>query len=244
MGRSFTGIFAGKHVHYGNMVSHSERKTRRTWKPNVHRKGFYSEVLGRELDIKVTTAAIRTFDKYGGMDRYLLRSPLHRLDYGLTRSLRLTMELRLLANPRLAHDLHLEDVLERMARPREVKRIGREIQDRQEWARETGHLGHGILKTPLPTGIVPKLEPISDQVQQKRWDRLKAQRNARDLDRMSVKAKGASEALRKKTVQGIFAPKNKARAAPLAAAWRARPKRASYKNPFTRPTKAPVAVQG
>jgi large subunit ribosomal protein L28 len=75
-------------------------RTRRSWKPNTHRKRIFSEVLGRELKLVVASAAMRNFDKYGSMDRYLLRSPLHRLDLGITRELRTDMELKLLDSER------------------------------------------------------------------------------------------------------------------------------------------------
>ena len=35
MHRANRGLYAGKEIQFGNNVSHSERKTRRTWKPNV-----------------------------------------------------------------------------------------------------------------------------------------------------------------------------------------------------------------
>jgi ribosomal protein L28 len=46
-----------------------QNKTTRSWKPNVHRKRFYSEILDKKLRINVTTTALRTMDKYGGIDK-------------------------------------------------------------------------------------------------------------------------------------------------------------------------------
>ena len=41
-------------------------RTRRRWLPNVQGKRIYSEILGRLVDIKVTTHALRCIDKAGG----------------------------------------------------------------------------------------------------------------------------------------------------------------------------------
>ena len=58
---------------YGNNVPFSYEKTRRTWLPNIQSKRLYSETLG-EVKLKVTTKALKTIDKYGGLDAYLLGS--------------------------------------------------------------------------------------------------------------------------------------------------------------------------
>lgn len=108
---------------------------------NVHKKSILSEVLGKELPLNVSLAAYRTFDKYGGLDRYLLRSPLHKLDYGLSRDLRSSMEITLLNSPATAKRLGLDDVLKRIQAPEETTRL-RAIEMRrweaEEQAREEG----------------------------------------------------------------------------------------------------------
>ena len=98
-------------------------RTRRTWQPNVHKKNILSEVLSKELPLDVSMAALRTFDKCGGFDRYLLRTAIHKLDYGLTRDLRDTMEITLLNSPATAKRLGLEDVLARVQQPAETARL-------------------------------------------------------------------------------------------------------------------------
>ena len=50
-GRAKRGLFAGKHIKFGNRVAESKAKTRRTWKPNVIQKKFYSDILERELKV-------------------------------------------------------------------------------------------------------------------------------------------------------------------------------------------------
>jgi large subunit ribosomal protein L28 len=51
------------------------KKTRRRWNPNVQYKKLYSEVLDEMIKFHVTASALRSIDKYGGLDNYLLKSP-------------------------------------------------------------------------------------------------------------------------------------------------------------------------
>jgi len=50
----------------------NEIKTRRYWRPNVLRKRLWSESLQTYLKIRVTARVLRTIDKCGGLDEYLL----------------------------------------------------------------------------------------------------------------------------------------------------------------------------
>ena len=47
-------------------------RTRRIWLPNVQQKSFFSQLLDKTLNIRVTTGALRCIDKAGGLDNYLL----------------------------------------------------------------------------------------------------------------------------------------------------------------------------
>lgn len=75
------------------MRSKSEIKTRRTWKPNVQVKNYYSDILERNLRLRVTTSAIRTIDKYGGQDEYILRVNKAYLGYENSIGIRLREEM-------------------------------------------------------------------------------------------------------------------------------------------------------
>ena len=55
----------GKKVMRGNNVSHSHRKTKRTFMPNLHVKKFYLEEEDRWVTLKVSAAAIRSISKNG-----------------------------------------------------------------------------------------------------------------------------------------------------------------------------------
>lgn len=75
-----TGLYHGKTIIFGNRNTFSEKKSRRTWKPNVHHVRLYSEILDKRLRIKVTTSALRCIDKAGGLDNYLLKTKEKKID--------------------------------------------------------------------------------------------------------------------------------------------------------------------
>ncbi len=72
--RSRRGLYDGKDVRSGNNVSFSMKATKRTFKPNVFVKRLYSEILDELIRFRVTASALRTMDKLGGLDKYLLKS--------------------------------------------------------------------------------------------------------------------------------------------------------------------------
>ncbi|KAG7095943.1 hypothetical protein E1B28_006627 [Marasmius oreades] len=72
--RAQLGLFQGKSKRYGNNVPFSKHKTRRTWLPNVQRKRLPSEALGKDIRVKLTTRALKTIKKHGGIDNYLLQT--------------------------------------------------------------------------------------------------------------------------------------------------------------------------
>jgi len=74
-GKARRGVFAGKHIKFGNRVSEDGgNKTRRRWLPNAQKKRVYSETLGEMIPMRVTTHALRCMDKAGGLDEYLLKT--------------------------------------------------------------------------------------------------------------------------------------------------------------------------
>lgn len=58
----------------GNKVSHSNRKTRRRFLPNLRSISFKSEVLGVDVALDVTASTLRTVNKYGNIDNFLVNS--------------------------------------------------------------------------------------------------------------------------------------------------------------------------
>jgi large subunit ribosomal protein L28 len=55
----------GKSVMVGNNVSHSNRKTKRRFLPNLVVKRFYLPEEDRYITLKVSTSALRTVNKKG-----------------------------------------------------------------------------------------------------------------------------------------------------------------------------------
>jgi large subunit ribosomal protein L28 len=62
----------GKGVQYGHKVSHSNRKAQKRFKPNMQKVGLYSDALGQYINLSITPNALRSVDKNGGLDTYLL----------------------------------------------------------------------------------------------------------------------------------------------------------------------------
>ena len=78
--QSNKGLYGGARIRFGNRVSErNEVKTRRKWRPNVHQKRLWSESLGAFVRTRVTTRVLRTVDKVGGLDEYLLGGKSARL---------------------------------------------------------------------------------------------------------------------------------------------------------------------
>ena len=55
----------GKKPMKGNLVSHANNKTKRTFLPNLHYRRFWVESENRWINLRLTNAALRTIDKNG-----------------------------------------------------------------------------------------------------------------------------------------------------------------------------------
>jgi len=66
---------------YGNNVSHSNRKTRRRFVPNIQVASLLSDALGRKVTLRLTVATLRTVDHNGGLDAFLLSTSSNKLTY-------------------------------------------------------------------------------------------------------------------------------------------------------------------
>ncbi|WP_026148033.1 50S ribosomal protein L28 [Robiginitomaculum antarcticum] len=56
----------------GNNVSHSKRRTRRRFEPNLCNVTLASEALGQRYRLRVTAATLRTVEFKGGLDGFLI----------------------------------------------------------------------------------------------------------------------------------------------------------------------------
>ena len=63
----------------GHNVSHSNNKTKRRFIPNLKKVIFKSEILKKNIKLNVTSAAVRTVDFKGGLDKFLKTAKKHRL---------------------------------------------------------------------------------------------------------------------------------------------------------------------
>ena len=71
--------FTGKGVQAGNNVSHANNRTRRRFLPNMQKATLLSDALGQTIQLRLTTQAIRTIEKRGGIDAYLMSTSSDKL---------------------------------------------------------------------------------------------------------------------------------------------------------------------
>lgn len=64
----------GKAVLSGHKVSHSNRKTKRKFLPNLANVTLLSDALGRGIKLRVSTNALRTVEHRGGLDAFLMKA--------------------------------------------------------------------------------------------------------------------------------------------------------------------------
>lgn len=55
----------GRSPGFGNSVSHSHRRTRRRWNPNIQSKTYYLPSEGRRITLRVSTKGIKIIDRDG-----------------------------------------------------------------------------------------------------------------------------------------------------------------------------------
>jgi large subunit ribosomal protein L28 len=64
----------GKGVLVGHHVSHANNKTKRVYRPNLQTVSLASEALGQDVRLKISMNALRSVDRSGGLDVFLLKS--------------------------------------------------------------------------------------------------------------------------------------------------------------------------
>jgi large subunit ribosomal protein L28 len=64
----------GKGLLVGHNVSHANNKTKRVFRPNLQIISLASEALGQTYKLKISMSALRTVDRTGGLDPYLLKT--------------------------------------------------------------------------------------------------------------------------------------------------------------------------
>ncbi len=81
---------SGKTFITGNNVSHAKNRTKRRFMPNLQNISFISEKLGISIQFKVAASTIRTVEKKGGLDDYLINTSNSKLP---TRALKLKKQI-------------------------------------------------------------------------------------------------------------------------------------------------------
>jgi large subunit ribosomal protein L28 len=64
----------GKTAQTGHKVSHSNRKTKRRFLPNLCNVTMISDALGRSVRLRVSANALKSVDHRGGLDAFLLKA--------------------------------------------------------------------------------------------------------------------------------------------------------------------------
>tara|TARA_Y100001970_G_C13450716_1_gene470248 strand:+ start:190 stop:492 length:303 start_codon:yes stop_codon:yes gene_type:complete len=63
----------GKKAMTGNNVSHANNRTKRKFIPNLQNVKLYSQSLEKYLNLKITVRTMKSVEKNGGIDSYLLK---------------------------------------------------------------------------------------------------------------------------------------------------------------------------
>jgi len=64
----------GKMALTGHKVSHSNRKSKRRFLPNLCNITLMSDALGRSIRLRISANALRTVDHRGGLDAFLAKA--------------------------------------------------------------------------------------------------------------------------------------------------------------------------
>ena len=63
----------GKATLTGHLVSHSNRKTKTVFRPNLVNVTLQSDALGRSVRLRVSANALRSVEHRGGLDAFLVK---------------------------------------------------------------------------------------------------------------------------------------------------------------------------
>ena len=81
----------GKLPMAGQLRSHAENKTKRTFRPNLVRVTLISDALKRSVQLRISAHALKTIEHRGGLDAFLLKAPADELSL---RCLKLKREIQ------------------------------------------------------------------------------------------------------------------------------------------------------
>ena len=84
----------GRKPETGNTVSHSNRKSRTRWVPNLKAKKFFIPELKDSVNVKLSARAIKTIDKLGGLVSAVMKAKEKDLSEDLQRLKRRVLKAR------------------------------------------------------------------------------------------------------------------------------------------------------
>jgi len=64
----------GKGVRSGHLVSHANNRKKRVFRPNLQTVSLASDLLGCKVSLRISMNALRTIDRAGGLDPFLLKA--------------------------------------------------------------------------------------------------------------------------------------------------------------------------
>ena len=65
---------SGKKPMSGNNVSHANNRTKRRFFPNLQSVKLYSGILQKYINLNITIRTMKTVEKNGGLDSYLIKT--------------------------------------------------------------------------------------------------------------------------------------------------------------------------
>jgi len=65
---------SGKSVMSGNNVSNAKNRTRRKFLPNLQSVKLHSKILDKFITMKICVRSLKTVEKNGGLDTYLMKT--------------------------------------------------------------------------------------------------------------------------------------------------------------------------
>ena len=73
-------MVTGTGVLVGNRVSHANNKSKRRFLPNLQETSLLSDALGQRVHLRLTPRGIKTVERSGGLDAWLMKAAPSRLD--------------------------------------------------------------------------------------------------------------------------------------------------------------------
>jgi len=105
----------------GNKVSHSNRKTRRRFLPNLKTISLHSDSLGVDVNLKVAISTLRTINKYGNIDNFLVNYGFAKLTV-LGQTLRNKIKRKLIKTGKLEEVKVINVGVKKSARIKEIQK--------------------------------------------------------------------------------------------------------------------------